>query len=120
MCSCGRTNLDYCNNCNNDYQYHKVTECDPCEGSTPKCTKTIDAKCVINKEDLDFLGVEGKDNIDLQTILISINNALNSISNALCIDYERVVDAETGIADYTHTLNMSCIAQHVCPICNEE
>lgn len=123
MANCNNCNKTNCNDCdnNNHYNYYNTNECNSCgENTEEKCTKTIPATCVINDQDLDFLGVKGEDNIDVQTILISIENALNSISNMGCIEYTRTVNPDTGVATYKHSLNFSCIAREVCPICNEE
>lgn len=122
MCKCGKNTGDFCNNCSGEstYNHYYAEPCTSCGDGEIKCKKTIEAKCVINTEDLDFLGVSGEDNVDVQTILISINNALESISNMLCMEYTRVVNPTTGVATYDHNLNFDCIAENICPICNEE
>lgn len=122
MCKCGKTTGDFCNQCENEnyVNYYNVENCNSCGDSEIKCKKTIDAKCVINNKDLDFLGVKADDKVDVQTLLISINNALQSISDALCVEYTRVIDSETGIASYDHNFNWDCVAGEVCPICNED
>lgn len=122
MCKCGKTTGDFCNQCSptSQYNYYYTEPCTSCGDGEIKCKKTIDAKCVINNETLDFLGVTADDKVDVQTLLISINNALQSISNMNCIEYIRAVNPDTGVATYEHSLDYECIAEEVCPICNEE
>lgn len=97
MCNCNKSNCYQCK-CNS------------------YCKSILPAKCVNNKEILSFL--KGTTITNLQTLLLTINNSLKSISNLPCVTYTRIVDPVTKIATYQHIIDWECAAEYICNVCN--
>lgn len=82
----------------------------------PYCKVTVLAECVRNLKLLSHLrGLNGQ---NVQSLLVSINNSLRSISEMNCFTYTRTIDPETHIATYNHEFDFECIAETVCDICD--
>lgn len=120
MCnSCG-TNETNCN-CQanrNTYTWYQTDNyvCEPCTKGEVRCKKTLPAQCVINSQDLDFLGLPANSN--LQAIISAINNALKSISTMSGVNYTRTINSQTNNVTFTHTLDWNYIATQTCSLCD--